>query len=113
MNRNRCSDSIGICKQRQENAFKGPLELALHHPPCKSYNANRAFYWCGQLAQLLLQQCQVLLAKARVHGLGPLIRDYVHSVGLLRKKGRRWTLLFGRCNHRLDWLLRSERLEPG
>ena len=113
MNRNRCLDSIGICKQGQENAFKGPLtELGLHHPPCKSYNANRAFYWCGQLAQLLLQY-QVLLAKVRVHGLGPLIRDYVRSVGLLRKKGRRWTLLFGRCNHRLDWLLRSECLEPG
>ena len=24
-----------------------------------------------------------------MHGLGPLIRDYVRSVGLLRKKGRR------------------------
>ena len=38
---------------------------------------------------------------------------FVRSVGLLRKKGRRWTLLFGRRNHSLDWLLRAKRLEPG
>ena len=104
------------CKQGQENAFKGPLtELGLHHPPCKSYNANQAFYWCGQLAQLLLMMLQykVLPVKARMHGLGPLIRDFVRSVGLLRKQGRQWTMLFGRSNHRLDWLLRPERLEPG
>ena len=103
-------------KQGQENAFKGPLtELGLHHPPCKAYNANQAFYWCGQLAQLLLLmlQYELLPVKARVHGLGPLIRDFVRSVGLLRKQGRQWTMLFGRCNRRLDWLLRSERLEPG
>ena len=100
-------------KQGQENAFKGPLtELGLHHPPCKAYNANQAFYWCGQLAQLLLLQYKVLPAKVRVHGLGPLILDYVRSVGLLRKKGRQWTMLFGKCNHRLDWLLRAKRLEP-
>ena len=61
---------------------------------------------------LLMLQYKVLPAKARVHGLGPLIPDYVRSVGLLRKKGRQWTMLFGKCNHRLDWLLRAKRLEP-
>ncbi len=47
-------------KQGQENAFKGPLrELNLHHPPCKSYGANQAYYLCGQLAQLLLRGLQI------------------------------------------------------
>ena len=42
-------------KQGQENAFKGPLiDLDLHHPPCRSFHANQAYYLCGQLAQLLL-----------------------------------------------------------
>ena len=65
-------------KQGQENAQKGPLtELGLHHPPCKSYVANQAFYQCGQIAQLLLElvQSQSLPMKAKKHGLRPLIRD--------------------------------------
>ena len=103
-------------KQGQENAFKGPLtELGLHHPPCHSYAANQAFYWCGQIAQLLLLmlQYEVLPEKARQHGLGPLIRHFVRSAGRLCKSGRHLKLLFGRCNYRLDWLLRAERLESG
>ena len=43
--------------------------------------------------------------------LGQLIRDFVRGVGLLRKQ-RQWTVLFGKCNHRLVWLLRAKRLEP-
>ena len=103
-------------KQGQENAFKGPLtELGLHHPPCHSYKANQAFYWCGQIAQLLLLalQYQVLPEKARKHGLGPLIRHFVRSAGRLCKSGRRLTMLFARSNCRLDWLLRAEHLESG
>ena len=103
-------------KQGQENAFKGPLtELGLHHPPCHSYKANQAFYWCGQIAQLLLLalQYQVLPEKARKHGLGPLIRHFVRGAGRLCKSGRRLTMLFARCNYRLDWLMRAERLESG
>ncbi len=103
-------------KQGQENAFKGPLtELGLHHPPCHSYTANQAFYWCGQIAQLLLLmlQYQVLPEKARRHGLGPLIRDFVRSVGLLQKRGRGRKLLFGTCNCRLGWLLQAAQMEPG
>ena len=43
-------------KQGQENAQKGPLtELGLHHPQCKSYVADQAFYPCGQIAQWLLE----------------------------------------------------------
>lgn len=45
-------------KQGQGNAFNGPLtELALHHPSCKSYRANQAFYRCRQSAKLLPPQC--------------------------------------------------------
>ena len=41
-------------KQGQENAQKGPLiNLDLHHPPCRSFHANQAFYACGQIAQIL------------------------------------------------------------
>ena len=103
-------------KQGQENAFKGPpTELDLHHPPCHSYKANQAFYWCGQIAQLLLLalQYQVPPEKARQHGLGPLIRHFVRNAGRLCKSGRSLKLLFGRYNHRLDWLMRAERLESG
>ncbi len=33
---------------------KGPLiDLDPHHPPCRRYLANQAFYTLGQLAQLL------------------------------------------------------------
>ena len=103
-------------KQGQENAFKGPLtELGLHHPPCKSYQANQAYYWYGQIAQLLLLmlQYQVLPEKAREHGLGPPIRHFVCSVGRLQKRGRGPKLLFGKCNYHLEWLLRAGRIEPG
>ena len=35
-------------KQGQENACKGPLlDMDLHHPPCRSYRANRACYTLG------------------------------------------------------------------
>ena len=87
-------------KQGQENAFKGPLiDLDLHHPPCRKFRANQAFYICGQLAQMLLRavQYQLLPARARRHGLRPLIRYLVRS-------GRRWRLDFARNNFRLDWL---------
>ena len=61
-------------KQGQENAFKGPLiDLDLHHPPCRRFRANQAFYICGQIAQVLLRavQYQLLPARARRHGLRP------------------------------------------
>ena len=101
-------------KQGQENAFKGPLtELGLHHPPCQSYAANQAFYSCGQIEQLLMLQYQVLPEQAREHGLGPLIRHFVCSVGQMQKRGRNRKLLFGKCNYRMGWLLRPGRIEPG
>lgn len=37
-------------KQGRENAFKGPLrDMDPHHPPCRSYRANQAFYALGQI----------------------------------------------------------------
>ena len=94
-------------KQGQENAFKGPLiDLDLHHPPCRKFRANQAFYICGQIAQVLLRavQYQLLPARARRHGLRPLIRYLVRVVGRLVRSGRRWRLDFARNNFRLDWL---------
>ncbi len=94
-------------KQGQENAFKGPpIDLNLHHPPCRKFRANRAFCICGQLAQLLLRavQYQLLPARARRHGLRPLIRYLVRVVGRLVRSGRRWRLDFARTRFRLDWL---------
>ena len=94
-------------KQGQENAFKGPLiDLDLHHPPCRRFRANQAFYICGQIAQVLLRavQYQLLPARARRHGLRPLIRYLVRVVGRLVRSGRRWRLDFARNNFRLDWL---------
>ena len=94
-------------KQGQENAFKGPLvELGLHHPPCRGYRANQAFYVCGQLAQLLLVAMQYgLLPKAaRKHGLRPLVRQAVRTVARLVRTGRRQVLRFAKNNFLLDWL---------
>ena len=43
--------------------FKGPLiEMDLHHPPCRRFAANQAFYACGQIAQLLLMAMPVSVA---------------------------------------------------
>ena len=61
-------------KQGQENAFKGPLtDLGLHHPPCRSYRANQAFYALGHIAQALLRAVQftALPKGARRHGIPP------------------------------------------
>ena len=94
-------------KQGHENAFKGPLiDLDLHHPPCRRFRANQAFYVCGQLAQLLLRavQYRLLPAAARDHGLRPLIRYLVRTVARLVRTGRRWRLDFAKTNFRLGWL---------
>ena len=95
-------------KQGQENAFKGPLiDLDLHHPPCRKFHANQAFYVCGQIAQLLLRavQYRLLPEDARRHGLRPLIRYLMRSVARLVRTGRRWRLDFAKTNYRLDWLI--------
>lgn len=97
-------------KQGQENAFKGPLiEMGLHHPPCRRFTANQAFYACGQIAQLLLlaMQYQWLPVSARRHGLRPLIRYLIRSVGRLVKTGRRYRLDFAKSNFKLEWLLHA------
>ncbi len=47
-------------------------------------------------------QYQLLPARARRHGLRPLIRYLVRVVGRLVRSGRR--LDFARNNFRLDWL---------
>jgi len=94
-------------KQGQENAFKGPLiDLDLHHPPCRAFHANQAYYLCGQLAQLLLRmiQYQLLPPKARGHGIRPLIRHLIRSTARLIRHARRWRLDFAKTAFRLDWL---------
>ena len=94
-------------KQGQENAFKGPLiDLDLHHPPCRAFHANQAYYLCGQLAQLLLRliQYRLLPAKARCHGIRPIIRYLIRTAARLIRSGRRWRLDFPKTAFRLDWL---------
>ncbi len=94
-------------KQGHENAFKGPLrDLDLHHPPCRGLLANRLFYACGQLAQMLLRAVQfhLLPKSARRHGLRPLIRHFVRTVAQLVRAAGRHRLLFAKSNFRLDWL---------
>lgn len=95
-------------KQGQENALKGPLvDLDLHHPPCRSFRANQAFYLCGQMAQLLLRgvQYRLLPRRARHHGLRPLIRYLMRSAARLVRSARAWRLDFAKGALRLDWLL--------
>lgn len=93
-------------KQGQENAFKGPLqEMDLHHPPCRRFAANQAFYLCGQLAQNLLLAVQYLAlpTEARRHGLRPLIRYLVRLPARLVRSARQWRLDIGKSAFRLDW----------
>jgi hypothetical protein len=102
-------------KQGQENAQKGPLiDLDLHHPPCRKFHANQAFYACGQIAQILLRalQYKALPETERKHGIRPLIRKIVRSVGRLTCSGRKWTLNFVKTTVALGWLWEvSQRLD--
>lgn len=94
-------------KQGQENALKGPLiHLDLHHPPCSSFNANRAFYAAGQIAQILLValQMKLLPKEAHMHSIRTIIRDLVRIAGKLVYHARRWKLLFSKSALRLHWL---------
>ena len=95
-------------KQGHENAFKGPLvDMDLHHPPCRGYRANQAFYAYGQMAHLLLRavQYRLLPKAARRHGIRPLVRHVMRTVARLVRSGRRLSLLFASCCLRRDWLL--------
>jgi hypothetical protein len=94
-------------KQGQENALKGPLiHLDLHHPPCGVFNANRAFYAAGQIAQILLValQMKLLPVEARRHGIRTIIRDLVRVAGKLIYHARKWKLLFSKSALKLHWL---------
>ena len=81
-------------KQGQENAFKGPLrDMDLHHPPCRSYRANQAFYALGQIAQALLRAVQFTVLPKRVfaparHPSGDPLRD-AHRRGPAPRPWRR------------------------
>ncbi len=97
-------------KQGQENAFKGPLlDMDLHHPPCRSYRANQAFYALGQIAQVLLRAVQytALPKKARRHGIRPIIRYVMQTAAYLVRKARQLCVRFAKNNFRLDWLYQS------
>jgi len=102
-------------KMGQENAQKGPLiDLDLHHPPCRRFYANQAFYTAGQIAQVLLcaVQYKLLPRRARIHGIRMVIRDLVRTAGRLVRHGRRWTLKFAKTALRLDWLVyAADRME--
>ena len=94
-------------KQGQENAFKGPLiDMDLHHPPCRSYRANQAFYAVGQIAQALLRAVQytALPKGARRHGIRSVIRHVARTAAHMVRTGRRVVMRFAKTNHRLDWL---------
>ncbi len=97
-------------KQGQENAFKGPLrDMDLHHPPCRSYRANQAFYALGQIAQVLLRAVQytALPKKARRHGIRPIIRYVMQTAAYLVRKARQLCVRFAKNNFRLDWLYQA------
>jgi hypothetical protein len=102
-------------KQGQENAQKGPLiDLDLHHPPCRSWFANQAFYAAGQIAQILLLAIQhkLLPKTARQHGLRVLIRDLIRVPARLVSRARRLVLKFTKSAHRLDWIVHAaEQME--
>ena len=94
-------------KQGQENAFKGPLrDMDPHHPPCRGYRANQAFYALGQIAQVLLRAVQytALPRKARRHGIRSVIRHVMRTAAHMVRTARRVCLRFAKTNFRLDWL---------
>ena len=97
-------------KQGQENAFKGPLiDLDLHHPPCRGYRANQAFYALGWIAQVLLRAVQftALPKRARKHGLRPVIRHVMRTAAYMVRTARRLCVRFAKTNFRLDWLYQA------
>ncbi len=97
-------------RQGRENAFKGPLrDMDLHHPPCRGYRANQAFYALGQIAQMLLRAVQfaALPKKARGHGIGQVIRHVMRTAAHMVRTARRTCLRFAKTNFRLDWLYRA------
>ena len=97
-------------KQGQENAFKGPLrDMDLHHPPCRSYRANQAFYTLGQIAQVLLRAVQYMALphKARRHGISSVIRHMMRTAAHMVRTARRVGLYFAKTNFRLDWLYQA------
>ncbi len=88
----------------QEHACQGPSpDLGLQPPPCRSPAAQQSFYLDTQIAPLRRR----LQNQARRHGLRPLIRYCVGSVGRLTCSARRLTLLCSRGNLRWDGLLHA------
>ena len=94
-------------KQGQENAFKGPLiDMDLHHPPCRSFVANQAFYTLGQIAQVILMalKYQTLPSDAQKCGLGRLIKWLIGTAGKFTRSGRQLKLWLAKSNFKLNWL---------
>jgi len=69
--------------------------------------ANKAFYACGLIAQVLLRAVQyhLLPKSARKHGIRPIIRYLIQTAAQLVRSGRQWTLQFSKECFHLDWLL--------
>ncbi len=83
-----------------------PDRMDLHHPPCRGYRANQAFYALGHIAQVLLRAVQytVLPKKARRHGIRPIIRYVMRTAAHMVRSARQSCVRFAKNNFRLDWL---------
>ena len=92
-------------KQGQGNAFKGLLrDMDLHHPPCRGYRANQAFYALGQIALFCCARCSMgRCRKARVGtASAPVIRHVMRATAHMVRPARRVCVRFAKTNFRLD-----------
>ena len=100
-------------KQVQENALKGPLiDLDLHHPACRKFRANQAFYNCGQLAQMLLRAVQYRLLPTRAPASRPAAADPLSGSGRRQAGAQRLPLATGLGAHQLPSRLALPRCRP-
>ena len=89
-------------KQGRENAFKGPLiDMDLHHPPCRRFCANQAFYACGQLAQVLLRAIQYQLLPGTARRQGSATVDSISDAYVRPTGANRPALAAGLCQDQL------------
>ncbi|OAG28131.1 hypothetical protein TH606_03040 [Thermodesulfatator autotrophicus] len=94
-------------KQGQENPLKGPLrDLGLHHPPCQSFVANRAYYTLGQIVHLLLvgMQYRLLPEEARKSRAGRIIKHFLRVAAKVVRHARRLKVLFTKQIEHLEWI---------
>ena len=104
-------------KQGQENLLKGPLrDLGLHHPACQRFEANRAYYTLGQIAQILLvgMKQKLLPEEARRCRPGTIIKHFLRVAAKVVRHARGLRVWFTKQVVRLNWLaFAADRLEEG